>query len=43
MIDGKGYLAEAQISKYYGFLNTNVAKIQKFSDKKDFAVYRAVR
>ena len=40
-INGSPYLAEAQISKYYGFLNSSTSKIQKFSNKKLMVVYRA--
>ena len=40
-IDGTPYLAEAQISRNYGYLNSSTSKIQKFSDKKLLVVYRA--
>ena len=40
-INGTPYLAEAQISKNYGYLNSSTSKIQKFSDKKLLVVYRA--
>lgn len=40
-INGKSYLAEAQIEKYYGFINSSLGKVQKFSDKKVLVVYRA--
>lgn len=42
-ISGTGYLAEAQISKYYGFINSGLNKVKKFSDKKKLYVYRATQ
>ena len=40
-IGSDDYLAEAQIEKRYGYLKSDVSKIQKFSDKKFIVVYRA--
>lgn len=43
IVNGTPYLAEAQISKYYGYMKSNISKIQKFSDKKALVVYRAAQ
>ena len=42
-IDGKPYLAEAQIKKYFGYLNSGNKKVRQFSNKKILNVYRAAR
>lgn len=39
--NGVPYLAEAQIKKYYGYMKSNISKIQDFSNKKFIVVYRA--
>lgn len=41
VVNGTPYLAEAQISKYYGYMKSNISKIQDFSNKKFIVVYRA--
>jgi hypothetical protein len=42
-IEGKPYLAEAQIKKYFGYLNSGNKKVRQFSNKQVLVVYRAVK
>lgn len=42
-IDGKPYLAEAQIKRYFGYLNPGNKKVRQFSNKKILEAYRAVK
>lgn len=42
-VDGKPYLAEAQIKKYFGYLNPGNKKVRQFSNKKILNVYRAAK
>ena len=42
-IDGKPYLAEAQIKRYFGYLNSGNKKVRQFSNKKILEVYRAAK
>lgn len=42
-IDGKPYLAEAQIRKYFGYLNPGNKKVRQFSNKRVLSVYRATK